>query len=128
MPVPSPMTAGTAAQARPAGARTNADWMALTDAKSARVEPMLPGKAIDPATADNRQFLEVVPRRFRTGSPGRDLPKRISNWNNVFEQFRRWAVSGDFERVFGTLCPIQALRIGRFFSRNAGPRPCPSLI
>ena len=122
------MTAGTAAQARPAGAKMNADWTALTDAKSARVEPMLPGKAIDPATANSRQFLEVVPRRFRTGSPGRDLPKRVSDWNKVFEQFRRWAVSGDFERVFGNLCPIQTLRIGCFASRNAGPGPCPSFI
>ena len=83
----------------------NADRTVLTDAMWARVEPMLPGKATDPGVtaADNRQFLEAVLWRIRTGSPWRDLPERFGKWNSVFKRFRRWAVKGVFERVFNVL-------------------------
>ncbi len=71
----------------------------------ARIEHMLPGKATDPgATAeDNRRFLEAILWRTRTGSSWRDLPERFGNWNSVFKRFRRWAVSGVFERVSSAL-------------------------
>ncbi len=80
----------------------NPDRTVLTDAMWARIEPMLPGKATDPGVtaADNRRFLEAVLWRIRTGSPRRGLPARFGNWNSVFKRFRRWAVSGVFERVF----------------------------
>ncbi len=83
----------------------NPDRTVLTDAMWARIEPMLPGKATDPGVtaADNRRFLEAVLWRIRTGSPRRDLPARFGNWNSVFKRFRRWAVSGVFERVFNAL-------------------------
>ena len=63
---------------------------------------MLPSKTTYPGAtaADNRQFLEAVLWRTRTGSPWRDLPERFDNWNSVFKRFRRWAVSGVFKRVF----------------------------
>lgn len=72
----------------------NAEWTVLTDAMWARVEPVLPGQATDPGVtaADNR--------RFRTGSPWRDLPERFGNWNSVFRRFRRWA----FSFMFSTPC------------------------
>ncbi len=83
----------------------NADRTVLTDAMWARTGPMLPGRATDPGAtaADNRRFVEAVLWRFRTGSPWRDLPERFGNWNNVFKRFRRWALSGVFERVFSAL-------------------------
>ena len=103
----------------------NADSTVLADAKSARVAPMLPGKAIGPGAtaAVNRQFLEAVRRRFRKRSPWRDLPERVSNRNNVFEPFRRRAASGDFERAFNARWQIQAQRFGCLSGRNAGPHP-----
>ena len=83
----------------------NTDRTVLTDAMWARVEPIVPGKATDPGVtaADNRLFPEAVLWRIRTGSPWRDLPERFGNWNSVFKRFRRWAVSGVFERVFNVL-------------------------
>lgn len=83
----------------------NADRTVLTDAMWARVEHMLPGKATDPGAtaAHNRRFLEAVLWRSRTGSPWRDLPERFGNWNRVFRRFRRWALSGVFERVLDAL-------------------------
>ena len=83
----------------------NTDRTVLTDAMWVRIEPMLPGMATDPGViaADNRQFLEAVLWRIRTGSPWRDLPEHFGNWNSVFKRFRRWALSGIFERVFNEL-------------------------
>ena len=83
----------------------NADRTVLTDAMWARIETMLPGRASDPGgtAADNRLFVEAVPVRFRTGSPWRDLPERFGNWNSVSRRFRRWALSGVFERAFNAL-------------------------
>ncbi len=83
----------------------NADRTVLTDAMWARIEDMLPGKKSDPGgtAADNRLFMEAVLWRFRTGSPWRDLPARFGNWNSVFKRFRRWALSGVFERVSDAL-------------------------
>ncbi len=83
----------------------NADRTVLTDAMRARIEDMLPGKKSDPGgtAADNRLFMEAVLWRFRTGSPWRDLPERFGNWNSVFKRFRRWALSGVFERVSDAL-------------------------
>ena len=80
----------------------NEDRTVLTDAMWARIEHILPGKAADPGVtaADNRQFLEAVLWRIRTGSPWRDLPEHFGNWNSVFKRFRRWALSGIFEQVF----------------------------
>ena len=83
----------------------NEDRTVLTDAMWARIEHILPGKATDPGVtaADNRQFLEAVLWRIRTGSPWRDLPESFGNWNSVFKRFRRWALSGIFETVAGEL-------------------------
>ncbi len=83
----------------------NADRTVLTDDMWARIKDMLPGKKSDPGgtAADNRLFVEAVPVRFRTGSPWRDLPKRFGKWGSVFKRFRRWVLSGVFERVFKAL-------------------------
>jgi len=105
MPFFTPVTAGTAAQAEQAGDIMNADRTVLTDEMWARIRDMLPGKASDPGgtAVDNRLFMEAVLWRFRTGSSWRDLPERFGNWNSVFKRFRRWTLSGVFERVSDAL-------------------------
>ena len=79
--------------------------MVLTDAMRARVAATPHGKATDPGViaAGNRQFLEAVLWRFRTGSRWRDLPERFGNWNSMSSRFGRLTLSGVFERVFNTL-------------------------
>jgi len=83
----------------------NADRTVLTDEMWARTGDMPPGKATDPGAtaADSRLLLEAVPVRFRTGSPWRDIPERSGRHNSVSRRFRRWVLSGVFERVFNTL-------------------------
>ena len=97
--------AGKAAQAGRAGGKTNANRMVLTDAMRSRVAATLHGKATDPGVtaAGNRQFLEAVLWRSRTGSRWRDLPERCGNWNSMSSRFGRLTLSGVFERVFNAL-------------------------
>ena len=77
----------------------------LTDGQWERVKDLLPGKVTDPGRTgrDNRLFLESILWVARTGSPWRDLPATLGNWNSVFVRFRRWALKGVFERIFTAL-------------------------
>ena len=58
---------------------------------AAAVASHLPDKGSDAgATAkDNRQFLEAVSWRARTGSPWRDMPPASGHRNSQFRRFRR---------------------------------------
>ena len=83
----------------------NTERFIVADRVWEKVSPHLPGKATDcgVTAADNRQFLEAVLWRVRTGSPWRDLPPSFGNWNSTFQRFRRWAKKGVFERLFEAL-------------------------
>ncbi len=35
--------------------------------------------------------LEGIARRFRTGTPWRDVPERFGSWNTLHERHYRWA-------------------------------------
>jgi transposase len=73
----------------------------LSDAAWARLEPLLPGRAGTPGCTarDNRQFIEAVLWVLRTGAPWRDLPGVFGSWNSVYRRFRRWALSGIWEKL-----------------------------
>jgi len=77
----------------------------LTDAQWERIAPLLPGKEGDPGrtAADNRLFLEAVLWIVRAGTPWRDLPEAFGKWGSVWKRFRRWALKGEFERIFAAL-------------------------
>src|SRR5262245_13057747 len=61
------------------------DRFVLTDAQWAKMEPLCLGKPGDPGRSgeDNRRFVEAVLWIARTGSPWRDLPPSLGNWNSV---------------------------------------------
>ncbi len=48
--------------------------------------------------------MEAVLWRVRTGSPWRDLPPCLGDWNTTFQRFRRWAKKGVFDKLFNALC------------------------
>lgn len=81
------------------------DRFLLSDGVWERISPFLPGKFGDRGVtaSDNRRFLEAVLWRVRTGSPWRDLPPALGNWNSTFRRFRRWANAGIFESLFSAL-------------------------
>jgi transposase len=49
---------------------------------------------------DNRQFVNAVLYRVRTGCAWRDLPERFGCWNTVARRFRRWATAGVWQALF----------------------------
>jgi putative transposase len=67
--------------------------------------PHLPGKPGDPrrSGADNRLFAEAVFWLARTGSPWRDLPEFLGNWNSVFVHFSRRSKDGVWDRLFAAM-------------------------
>ncbi len=83
----------------------NEDRLVLSDGVWDMIAPFLPGKPGDRGVtaSDNRRFLEAVLWRVRTGSPWRDLPEALGNWNSTFRRFRRWANVGVFESLFNAL-------------------------
>jgi transposase len=83
----------------------NEDRSVLNDGVWEKIAPFLPGKFGDRGVtaSDNRRFLEAVLWRVRTGSPWRDLPPALGNWNSTFRRFRRWANAGIFESLFSAL-------------------------
>lgn len=77
----------------------------LTDAQWARIADHLPGRAGLPGRSgvDNRLFVDAVLWLARTASPWRDLPRELGKWTAVHARFRRWAISGVWERLFKRL-------------------------
>ena len=83
----------------------NEDRSVLSDCVWEKIAALLPGQSGDRGVtaSDNRRFLEAVLWRVRTGSPWRDLPPALGNWNSTFRRFRRWANAGIFESLFNAL-------------------------
>lgn len=52
---------------------------------------------------DNRLFVEAVLWVARTGSPWRDLPSELGEWNSTYQRFARWSNKGVWQRVFAEL-------------------------
>jgi transposase len=78
---------------------------ALRDDQWDRIKDFLPGREghVGGTAADNRLFVEAIIYRYRTGIPWRDLPERFGDWKATHKRFRRWCVSGVFERIFKLL-------------------------
>jgi transposase len=78
------------------------DRYVLSDAQWAKMAPHCRGKKSDPGRSgeDNRRFIEAVLWIARTGSPRRDLPAELGNWNTVFKRFRDWVKADVFKRLF----------------------------
>jgi transposase len=68
----------------------------LRDDQWERIKNLLPGRegSVGVTAADNRQFVEAVLYRYRTGMPWRDLPERFGEGTKVHLRFSRWAKSG----------------------------------
>lgn len=55
-----------------------------------------------PETSD-REFVEAVLYRARTGIPWRDLPQCFGAWDAVYQRFRRWQKRGIWQALFERL-------------------------
>lgn len=77
----------------------------LKDNEWEQIENILPGRpgTVGKPATNNRDFLNAVVWIARTGAPWRDLPERYGNWNSIWRRFRRWAITGVWDKVFETL-------------------------
>ena len=77
---------------------------ALTDEQWALLSLMLPTQRPGPACKlGDRQFIDAVLYRAKTGIPWRDLPERFGPWKTVYNRFANWAERGVWEKVFKAL-------------------------
>ena len=73
----------------------------LSEAEWRLLEPRLPperGRKSRPAF-DDRQIVNGILWRIRTGAPWRDLPEKYGKWMTVYQHFRRWSGAGIWEAV-----------------------------
>jgi len=52
---------------------------------------------------DHRRVMDAILWMTRTGSPWRDLPTELGNWNSVFRQYRRWTEAGIWDLMLSAL-------------------------
>jgi len=77
---------------------------ALTDQQWARLEPLLPKQMHGPdALRGNRNFVDAVLYRAKTGVAWRDLPERFGPWKTIYNRFDRWSKKGVWKQVFKEL-------------------------
>ena len=77
----------------------------ISDADWDRIKHLLPGQPgrHGGVAHDNRKLINAVLWIARTGSPWRDLPERLGNWNSQWRRFDRWAKSSRFAAIVETL-------------------------
>ena len=79
----------------------------LTDEQWAKIEAVLDSSRPGPKPKiGDRQFINAVLYRARTGIPWRDLPERYGPWKSVYNRFNNWAKAGIWELLFASL-PIE---------------------
>jgi|SRR6516162_5477773 len=76
---------------------------ALSDEQWQRLEAVMPSPQGRRSKISDREFVEAVLYRARTGIPWRDLPERFGPWHNVYNRFSRWARRGHWKRIYKAL-------------------------
>src|SRR5215468_5168737 len=77
---------------------------ALSDEQWERLQAVLPRRRFGPASRmGDRQFIDAVLYRAKTGVPWRDLPERFGPWKTVYNRFSNWADRGVWLRIFKEL-------------------------
>lgn len=77
----------------------------LSDAQWSLIEPFLVrdrSKGGRPPK-DSRPMVDAILLVHRTGLPWRDLDGDYGPWESVYTRFRRWSLSGVWQRIFTAL-------------------------
>ena len=75
----------------------------LTEAQWKQIQPLLWSTPGPRSKRGDREFINAVLWRAKTGIPWRDLPQRFGPWKTIYNRFSRWAARGVWERVFKEL-------------------------
>ena len=73
----------------------------MSDAEWAFFEPFVTPETGRPS--DYRRVLDGIFWVTRTGAPWRDLPEELGKWNSIYQQFRRWSLSGLWDLLLDAL-------------------------
>ncbi len=77
---------------------------ALSDKDWQRLEHILDASRPGPKPKiGDREFINAVLYRAKTGIPWRDLPERFGPWKSVYNRFNRWSQAGIWEVMFAAL-------------------------
>jgi transposase len=88
------------------GDLTEVEWRILRELLPVERKPGKRGRGRPPA--DNRNVINGILWRLRTGAPWRDVPEKYGNWNSIYRRFRRWSASGVWEAVAVALAESMA--------------------
>ncbi|WUA29743.1 IS5 family transposase [Streptomyces canus] len=75
----------------------------LTDQKWELLAPLIPRAATGRPRVSDRQVIDGMVYKIRTGISWRDLPERYGPWQTVYTRFRRYALDGVFTRALQQL-------------------------
>ena len=76
---------------------------ALSDEQWQRLQAVIPARTGRPSHISDREFIDAVLYRAKTGIPWRDLPERFGPWQNVYNRFSNWARGGVWKRIYKAL-------------------------
>ncbi|MFF7894054.1 IS5 family transposase [Streptomyces sp. NPDC007907] len=71
----------------------------LTDRNWELLAPLIPRTATGRPRVEDRQVINGMVYKIRTGISWRDLPERYGPWMTVYTRFRRYALDGVFTRA-----------------------------
>ena len=76
----------------------------LSDKQWRKLESILDSSRPGPKPKiGDRQFINAVLYRAKTGIPWRDLPDRYGSWKSVYNRFNNWSKAGIWELLFAAL-------------------------
>src|SRR5713101_1247476 len=75
----------------------------LTDSEWERIRPLLGRRSGPRSRRGDRDFVNAVIWRVKTGVQWRDLAERYGSWKTVHNRFHRWARTGRWESIFKAL-------------------------
>jgi transposase len=77
---------------------------ALSDEQWQRLQPVLPKRKFGPRSKiGDREFVDAVLYRAKTGVPWRDLPERFGPWKSVYNRFANWSRRGVWKQIYKAL-------------------------
>lgn len=75
----------------------------LSDPQWQQIQGLVPVTPGPRSKRGDRDFLNAVMWRLKTGSPWRDIPERYGPWKTIYNRFARWAERGVWEDIFKRL-------------------------
>ena len=75
----------------------------LSDARFARIQPLLPNKVRGVPRVDDRRVISGIVHVIRNGLRWRDAPPEYGPHKTLYNRFVRWSKAGVFTRIFEAL-------------------------